>query len=47
MNGDCNAKGGDYRQYYGNLSYIVNWSEQARKFYATNETSNLLAEEFW
>lgn len=41
------AKGGDYRQYYGNLSYIVNWSEQARKFYATNKTSNLLAEEFW
>lgn len=41
------AKGGDYRQYYGNLSYVVNWSEQARKFYATNKTSNLLAEEFW
>jgi type IIS restriction enzyme len=41
------AKGGDYRQYYGNLSYVVNWSEQARKFYVTNKTSNLLAEEFW
>lgn len=41
------AKGGDYRQYYGNLSYVVNWSEQARKFYTTNKTSNLLAEEFW
>lgn len=41
------AKGGDYRQYYGNLSYIVNWSEEARNFYATNKTSNLLAEDFW
>ena len=41
------AKGGDYRQYYGNLSYIVDWSENARSFYASNKTSNLLAEAFW
>lgn len=41
------AKGGDYRQYYGNLSYVVDWSESARKFYALNKTSNLLAQEFW
>ena len=41
------AKGGDYRQYYGNLSYVVDWSDAARRFYATNKTSNLLNEEFW
>lgn len=41
------AKGGDYRQYYGNLSFLVDWSESARRFYATNKTSNLLSEEFW
>lgn len=41
------AKGGDYRQYYGNLSYVVDWSETARAFYASNKTSNLLSEEFW
>lgn len=41
------AKGGDYRQYYGNLSFLVDWSESARNFYATNKTSNLLSEEFW
>ena len=41
------AKGGDYRQYYGNLSFVVDWSESGRGFYATNKTSNLLAEEFW
>ncbi len=41
------AKGGDYRQYYGNLSYVVDWSESARAFYASNKTSNLLSEEFW
>lgn len=41
------AKGGDYRQYYGNLTFIVDWSDTARTFYATNKTSNLLSEEFW
>ena len=41
------AKGGDYRQYYGNLSFVVNWSDEARRFYATNKTSNLLDEDFW
>ena len=41
------AKGGDYRQYYGNLSFVVDWSESARLFYATNKTSNLLNEDFW
>ena len=41
------AKGGDYRQYYGNLSFVVDWSESGRQFYSTNKTSNLLAEEFW
>lgn len=41
------AKGGDYRQYYGNLTFVVDWSDTARTFYATNKTSNLLSEEFW
>ena len=41
------AKGGDYRQYYGNLSFVVDWSESGRQFYSTNKSSNLLAEEYW
>ena len=41
------AKGGDYRQYYGNLSFVVDWSDTARNFYDTNKTSNLLGKEFW
>ena len=41
------AKGGDYRQYYGNLTFIIDWSEKARNFYSTNKTSNLLNKEFW
>ena len=41
------AKGGDYRQYYGNLDLVVDWSESARCFYKTNKTSNLLNESLW
>lgn len=41
------AKGGDYRQYYGNLSFVVDWSDAARNFYSTNKTSNLLGKEYW
>ena len=41
------AKGGDYRQYYGNLDLVVDWSDSARQFYKSNKTSNLLNESFW
>jgi len=41
------AKGGDFRKYYGNLSLIIDWSNEARHFYKTNPTSNLLAPRYW
>ena len=41
------AKGGDYRQYYGNLDLVVDWSIPARTFYKDNKTSNLLSKEYW
>ena len=41
------AKGGDFKKYYGNLEYVVDWSEDARDFYKTNKTSNLLDEKYW
>ncbi|WP_368243908.1 BREX-1 system adenine-specific DNA-methyltransferase PglX [Clostridium tertium] len=41
------AKGGEYRKYYGNLELVVDWSEEARSFYKTNKTSNLLNERYW
>ena len=41
------AKGGNYRKYYGNLEYVIDWSEDARNFYKTNKTSNLLDEKYW
>ena len=41
------AKGGDFKKYYGNLEYVVDWSEEARDFYKNNKTSNLLDEKYW
>lgn len=40
-------KGGLYRKWYGNIELFVDWSDEAREFYRTNPTSNLLAEEYW
>ena len=41
------AKGGDYRQYFGNLDLVIDWSATARAFYTNNKTSNLLNKEYW
>lgn len=38
------TKGGSYRKWYGNLEYIVDWSEEAKNFYKCNKTSNILKE---
>jgi type II restriction/modification system DNA methylase subunit YeeA len=40
-------KGGNYRKWYGNIEYVVNWSPEARDFYKNNKTSNLLDERYW
>ena len=39
-------KGGTARKWYGNIEYLVDWSDEATNFYKTNSTSNLLAEEY-
>lgn len=41
------AKGGDSRKFYGNILHVVDWSDEAREFYSTNKTSNLLKQEYW
>jgi len=41
------SKGGKYRKYYGNLDIVIDWSDEARKFYKENKTSNLLDEKYW
>ncbi|MCY4147871.1 MAG: BREX-1 system adenine-specific DNA-methyltransferase PglX, partial [Gammaproteobacteria bacterium] len=40
------AKGGGNRKWFGLLTNVVDWSEEAIEFYKTNPTSNLLAEEY-
>lgn len=41
------AKGGDYRKYYGNIDIVVDWRTDAKHFYSSNKTSNLLDQQFW
>lgn len=41
------AKGGEARKWYGNIIHVVDWSDEARHFYETNKTSNLLNEKYW
>jgi hypothetical protein len=40
------SKGGRYAPWWGNWDWAVDWSEQARSFYADNRTSNLLADKW-
>lgn len=39
------ANGGDYRKYYGNELYVVNWTEEARSFY--DSQGGLCNPKFW
>ncbi|MGR2754064.1 Eco57I restriction-modification methylase domain-containing protein, partial [Agromyces arachidis] len=41
------SKGGGRRRWYGLVTDVVDWSNDARDFYRRNPTSNLLAERFW
>ncbi|PHO08505.1 hypothetical protein BFT35_00990 [Thermoanaerobacterium thermosaccharolyticum] len=41
------AKGGEYRKWYGNIDSVIDWSSDARYFYKTNKSSNLLDKKFW
>jgi methylase of polypeptide subunit release factors len=41
------SKGGRFSPWWGNWQNVVDWSDEARAFYADNRTSNLLAEKWW
>jgi hypothetical protein len=41
------AKGGKYRRWYGNIEYVVDWSDAARSEYRSNTSCRIIAEEFW
>jgi type II restriction/modification system DNA methylase subunit YeeA len=41
------AKGGDYRRWYGNLDYVVDWSESARQHYRVDQGCRIIPEYLW
>ncbi len=41
------SKGGRFAPWWGNWDWVVDWSEEARRFYRENRNSNLLDERFW
>ncbi len=41
------AKGGNYRKWYGNLEYVIDWSEKARSFYRKDKIARLIPEYLW
>lgn len=41
------AKGGGYRKWYGNLTEVVNWSPEARKFYKKDLICRIIPEYLW
>jgi hypothetical protein len=41
------SKGGEYRKWFGNLQWVINWTEKSRQYYVANTTSNLLDKSYW
>lgn len=41
------SKGGRYAPWWGNWQHVIDWSVDARRFYAENPTSNLLDPAWW
>lgn len=41
------AKGGDFRRWFGNLDYVVDWSETARAFYRSDLSARIIPEYLW
>jgi len=39
--------GGMYRRWYGNVVNVIDWSEEARKFYKKNPAGRIIRKEFW
>ena len=41
------AKGGSFRKWFGNIEYIIDWSEEAREFYHKNSSARIIPEYLW
>ena len=40
-------KGGAYRRWYGNIEWIIDWSDEAREFYRKDKVARILPEYLW
>lgn len=40
-------KGGAYRKWYGNVDWVINWSDEARKHYREDRVARILPEYLW
>ncbi|TCO67896.1 BREX-1 system adenine-specific DNA-methyltransferase PglX [Marinisporobacter balticus] len=41
------TKGGGSRKWYGNFSYIINWSNEARNHYKNDKICRIITEQYW
>jgi len=41
------AKGGPFRRWYGNIEYVVDWSEAARQEYRRNPSCRIVDSRYW
>lgn len=41
------AKGGSFRKWYGNMEFVVDWSEEAREFYQRNSSARIIPKYLW
>ncbi len=41
------AKGGTFRKWYGNIDYLINWSEDARNHYRKDKVGRIIPEYLW
>ncbi|MGB9498707.1 MAG: BREX-1 system adenine-specific DNA-methyltransferase PglX [Dissulfuribacterales bacterium] len=40
-------KGGDFRKWYGNVNWVVDWRKETREFYRRDKTARIPKAEFW
>lgn len=41
------AKGGQFRKWYGNNEFVIDWSKEAHQFYKKNSSSSVIDKELW
>lgn len=41
------AKGGKYRKWYGNIEYVIDWSDEAKDAYRNNSSACIVKEQYW